>query len=278
LGSRLLAIVGDGLIGRSVRLAELGRRPDASIVSLDRGDDLEQIREAEVVVLATPVDVILELIPRLPDLAGRASLIVDTGSTKGAIVRTAAEAGLRQFVGGHPMAGGTSSGPAAARADLFNGRPWFLVEGSADTGALEQARGLVEGFGAVPVPMSDHGDAHDDLMAAISHLPQLVATALLATVGEAVGADGLRLAGAGLRDTTRLAASSPGMWRGIVLTNREALTPRLRALARELDTIANRLDDPAAVDELFRRAHRWLGDVKPNADGEPSKGNRGAGP
>jgi prephenate dehydrogenase len=120
------------------------------------------------------------------------------------------------------------------------------------------ARAFVGGLGAVDVPMADHGEAHDELMAVLSHLPQLVATALMAHAGEGAGADGLRWAGSGLRDTTRLAASSPAMWRGIAATNREALAPRLRALARELESLADRLDDPAAIDELFRRAHRWL--------------------
>jgi prephenate dehydrogenase len=257
---RRLAIVGDGLMGRSVRLALLRRWPDASIVSLDRDGDLRRLSDADVIVLATPVDVILSLIPGLPDLAGGASLILDTGSTKRTIVRAAADARLDRFVGGHPMAGGTTSGPAAARADLFDRRPWFLVRGAAAPEATDRARGLVEACGAEPVEMADDGAAHDELMAAISHLPQLVSTALLARVGEAVGAEGLRRAGAGLRDTTRLAASSPDMWRSIVATNRDALAPLLRGLARELDTAAGRLDDPATIDDLFRRAHRWLGD------------------
>ena len=105
--------------------------------------------------------------------------------------------------------------------------------------------------------LDDDGAAHDRLVAAISHLPQVVATALLARVGEAVGADGLRHAGAGLRDTTRLAASAPSVWAPILGTNAAALAPLLRALARDLDAAADTLDDAGAVTALFTRARRF---------------------
>jgi prephenate dehydrogenase len=236
----------------------LRRVPQGRVTSLDRESDLVPLTAADTVVLAAPVDAILQLIPRLRALAPRALLLIDVGSTKSAIVREAARAGLDRFVGGHPMAGGTSTGPGEARADLFDGRPWFLVRGSALEEPVARARRFVEALGGTPIEFSDHGEEHDRVVAAISHLPQVVATALLARVGEAVGRKGLAWAGNGLRDTTRLAASSPDTWRGILATNAAALAPLLRALAADVAAIADRLDEPGAVDQLFTRARAWL--------------------
>lgn len=255
-----LAIVGDGLIGRSVRLAYERRVPGAVVASFDRGDDLAGLAEATTVVLAAPVDAILVLIPRLARLAPNAALIIDTGSTKQAIAQASRAAGLTQFVPGHPMAGGTSSGPRGARADLFDGRTWFLVAGPANPAAVARARDFVSTVGGVPVEMADDGAAHDRLVAAISHLPQVVATALLARVGETVAADDLRHAGAGLRDTTRLAGSEASMWAPILDTNAAALAPLLRALARDLEAAADGLTNRAQVEGLFARAHRFTFD------------------
>jgi prephenate dehydrogenase len=255
-----LAIVGDGLIGRSIRLAWERRVPGAVVVSLDRGDDLAALASATTVVLSAPVDAILALIPRLPALAPAATLITDTGSTKQAIVTAARRAGLDRFVPGHPMAGGTASGRGAAHPDLFENRPWFLVTGGAADDAVADATAFVTSVGGIPAPLDEDGSAHDRLVAAISHLPQLVASALLARVGEAVGPEGLRFAGAGLRDTTRLAASQASLWAPIFSTNAHRVAPLLRELSRELDQAADELSDPAAVARLFERAHRFAFD------------------
>lgn len=255
-----LAIVGDGLIGRSVQLAWRRRHPGATVVALDRGDDLAAMQSADAVVLAAPVDAILTMLPQVAALASRAAFITDTGSTKQAIVAAAAAAGIARFVGGHPMAGGTSTGPADARPDLFDGRPWFLLSDRAPADARESARSLVEALGAVPVALDDDGREHDRLVAAISHLPQVVATVLRARVGESVGAAGLGYAGAGLRDTTRLAASQASMWGPILASNAAALGPLLRAVARDLDEASQVLEDRAATERLFARAHRFTFD------------------
>lgn len=252
-----LVIVGDGLIGRSVQLAWRRRHPDAAVVALDRGDDLGALATASAVVLATPVDAILALLPRLHALAPHAHFITDTGSTKHAIVEAAATAGLSRFVPGHPMAGGTRPGPADARADLFDRRPWFLLTGHALASAREAAATFVADLGARVVALDDDGRSHDRLVAAISHLPQVVATLLRARVGEAVGADGLGYAGAGLRDTTRLAASDASMWAPILATNGAALAPLLRSLAEDLSRTADALEDREATERLFARAHRF---------------------
>jgi prephenate dehydrogenase len=255
-----LVIVGDGLIGRSVQLAWVRRHPGASVVALDRGDDLAAIRTADAVVLAAPVDAIVAMLGQVAPLVPQARFVTDTGSTKRAIVAAAADAGLTQFVPGHPMAGGTSTGPDGARADLFDRRPWFLLAGRASPAAQEAARAFVGDLGAEIVALDDDGAEHDRLLAAISHLPQVVATALRARVGESVGSDGLRYAGAGLRDTTRLAASQASVWAPILASNAAALAPLLRALASDLEQAASHLEDRAATERLFARAHRFTFD------------------
>jgi len=252
-----LAIVGDGLIGRSVQLAWRRRHPDTEVIAFDRGDDLATLATADAVVLAVPVDVILALLPQLAALAPEARFITDTGSTKQLIVEAAAAAGSSRFVPGHPMAGGTSAGPDDARADLFDRRTWFLLPGRAEPAARAAVASFVADLGARVVPLEDDGREHDRLVAAISHLPQVVATTLRARVGETVGVDGLRHAGAGLRDTTRRAASHSSMWVPILETNAAALAPLLRALADDLTRVSLELGDREAMEELFARAHRF---------------------
>ena len=248
-----LAIVGPGLIGTSVALAARRRWPDLQVRMIDKGQPLTMIGNARVVVLAAPVDVILETIPSLRAVISQEALVIDTGSTKHAIMKAATAAHLRNFVGGHPMAGGTSI--ADARADLFDGRPWFLTNPDSPD-AVSRASRLVEALGATPVVFPDLGQEHDRLMAAVSHLPQVTATLLMAVVARAVGSDNLRWAGNGLRDTTRLASSQAESWQSVLSSNSQELKPLIKLLASELASFADRLEDPAAVHRLFDEANR----------------------
>lgn len=253
--SRGLAIVGPGLIGTSIALAARRRWPDLDVRTIDRGEPLSKIGDALVIVLAPPVDVILELIPKLPAAVDPRALILDTGSTKRAVMIAAAMAGLRQFVGGHPMAGGTAAGPTAARAELFDDTTWFLTNPDSPD-AVQRAVKFVEALGARPVVLADHGEEHDRLMAAISHLPQVAASVLMTVVTRAVGEHNLQWAGRGLRDTTRLAASRADVWQSILATNSAELKPLLKFYAVELSAMADRLEDPEAVKQLFEEAAR----------------------
>lgn len=250
-----LAIVGPGLIGTSIALAAQRRWPSLRIATIDEGEPLTKIGDALVVVLATPVDVILELLPKLAAAIDPKALVIDTGSTKRAVMIAAAMSGIRHFVGGHPMAGGTAPGPGGARAELFDEAPWFLTNPDAPD-AVQRAVKFVEALGARPIVLADHGEEHDRLMAAVSHLPQIAASMLMAVVTRVVGEQNLQWAGRGLRDTTRLAASQPEMWQGILATNSAELKPLLKYYATELSAFADRLEDPAAVKELFEEASR----------------------
>lgn len=248
-----LAIVGPGLIGTSIALAARRRWPDLRVQTIDKGDSLSAIGRALVVVLSAPVHAILEAIPQLPLVIDPGALVLDTGSTKRDIMAAAAHAKIQHFVGGHPMAGGTTI--ADARADLFDGRAWFLTNPDAPD-AVRRATKFVEALGATPVVLPDRGEEHDRLMAAVSHLPQVTATMLMTIVARAVGPDNLQWAGGGLRDTTRLASSQADVWQSVLASNSHELRPLLKYLASELASFADRLEDPEAVRKLFNEANR----------------------
>lgn len=248
-----LAVVGPGLIGTSIALAAARRWPGLDVRTVDQGDPLESIRDSLVVVLAMPVDVIIQTLPRLGAIMNPQALVLDTGSTKRAVMAAAAAASLSQFVGGHPMAGGTTTGPSEARADLFDGRAWFLTNPDAPD-AVRRAVKFVEALGARPVVLSDRGQEHDRLMAAVSHLPQVVASALMVTVARSVGEANLAWAGQGLRDTTRLASSQAAVWESVLATNSQEIKPLLRALAAELVNLSDQLEDRDAIRKFFDEA------------------------
>jgi prephenate dehydrogenase len=248
------AIIGPGLIGHSVTLALWRAEPDAQIIEIDRGESLGPAHDADVIVLAAPVSIILELIEHHTHVL-RAATTIDTGSTKRAIVRAARQAGLARFVGGHPMAGAAVSGPSAARADLFEGQRWFLVPHGAEPEAVTQAQTFVTRLGAHPVVLEDDGAEHDRVMAAVSHLPQAVASVLM-TVAAASAGERLAWAGGGLRDTTRLAASDAALWQSIFASNADELRPLLLAMSARLGRLADELEDAAAIRELFAHANR----------------------
>ena len=249
-----IAIIGMGLIGTSVAMAARRAWPSLDVTEIDRDQPLDAAVDADTIVLAAPVDANISIITT----HGRrfaSSVVTDAGSSKRATITAARAQGLSNFVGGHPMAGAASSGPGEARADLFDGNPWFLFPRGADPRALTRVRAFVEALGARPTLLDDDGSEHDRVMAAVSHLPQIVASALMTVAGEATASGGLDWAGNGLRDTTRLAAGSADIWSSILATNRDAMRPLLLTLSDRLRALADRLDDPQAVRTLFDAAN-----------------------
>ena len=275
---RSVAIVGLGLIGGSVAMSVRQRWPACRITAIDRapviaeaqgrsvidagGPDLSVAQEADLILLAAPVSDNVSWLAEIDRGVRRDIVVSDVGGTKRSIVDAAATLQRHvTFVGGHPLAGSERAGLSSARADLFVDRPWVFtpVEGEADAPATTAAIGrlsrFVSGLGALPSTMS--ADAHDRLMALVSHLPQLTATALMDVVGRAVGPDGLALAGQGLIDTTRLASSPASVWKDVCASNADALGPALDLLIERLRDVRSSLDRGAAIDSLFEEAGRW---------------------
>jgi prephenate dehydrogenase len=225
------------------------------------------LADADLVVLAAPATVCLTLIERLAGpwrpLLRAGAVVTDVASTKGVIVERADAAGLR-FVGGHPMAGLDAAGYAASRADLFAGRPWVVVPGRhADPGDVERVTGLAGACGARVVTMD--AATHDRAVAGISHLPLVVAAALVEAVAAGPGAGGpadqprddwaiaADLAAGGWRDTTRVARGDPAMGAAIAVTNAPALAARIRDLRAVLDAWLVELERPVGPDEIAVR-------------------------
>jgi prephenate dehydrogenase len=275
-----VAIVGFGLIGASLGMAIRERWPRTMVIAVDRkdvietamrthladvgGDDLVLAAGAELIVLAAPIKTNLDILANLADYVPDEALVTDVGSTKRAVMDAARGLPPRlRFVGGHPLAGAAAGGLEYARPDLFSGRPWILTPpaGSTADGELEP---VLRQIGAVPRVME--ADAHDALLAFISHLPQLTASALMRIVGDGAGSAGLALAGRGLRDTTRLASSPADIWRDIATTNADNIRPALDALIEALTRLRDDLDGGAVLEELFTAAARWKADLEQGRD------------
>jgi prephenate dehydrogenase len=220
------------------------------------GDDLAQAEGADLIVLAAPVRQNIEV---LSDLATRVRgdvIVTDVGSTKRAIVDAARQLPRRlRFVGGHPLAGAATGGIQAARADLFEGRPWILTPETEGSTEVERVSALASAVGALPKTMDPI--AHDRLMAYLSHLPQLAVSALMQVVGERAGRDGLTLAGTGLRDTTRLASSPAGTWRDVTATNVDALGAAIDDLTAVLQRLKTDLSVGLELQHVFDEAAAW---------------------
>jgi|SRR5215831_3148410 len=251
-----VAIVGSGLIGTSIRQAVGRAWPDVSVVPLDHGHDLSATAGADLVVLAAPVRANMALIDALQPHITADTVVTDTGSTKRAICAAAAAHPAMDFIGGHPMAGAARGGAANARPDLFAGRPWILTPAPGNpTDAVTRLDTFVTGLGAAPHVMTP--ELHDRFVGVVSHLPQLSASALMHVVGKLAGDAGLEMAGAGLMDSTRLAASPPDIWKDIAATNEDVLKDALDQLIRTLTDLRDTLDGGEGIDTVFTSASRW---------------------
>ena len=269
-----LAVLGLGLLGGSVakgarsqglarEIVAVGRRRENMEPALRDGvvdaittDVAEGLAGADFCVLATPVATLASLLDVVWRVAPDDIVLTDVGSTKAAIVQTADGLARRRplaFIGAHPMAGSERSGYGVARADLFKGA--LVVLTPTDTSnpeALKRVWGFWEALGARVTTLDPA--THDRAVAAISHLPHLVADALVDAVLR-MDPQFLNVAGAGFRDTTRIAAASPRVWREIFQENRAALGEALGAFRRALDELERLVgegDDGLVEDALDR--------------------------
>jgi len=248
-----VALLGVGLIGGSIGLAareRLGahvvgwnRSPAALETALEMGAideavfSLDDFGDADVAIASVSVDALPDAVRGLCEhLPG--AVVTDVGSTKGALVAAVDQA---HFIGGHPLAGAESTGVAHARADLFQDATWYLTPTQRTPGVLyERLARFVAAIGAVPTAI-DPGD-HDRLMAAISHLPHVVANLLVAQAADALGGETLPATGPSFRDATRVAGANPDLWEQIYRANKAALGEQIDDLVRRLGEVRTLLE------------------------------------
>lgn len=272
-----IAVLGLGLIGGSIGMA--ARRAGLTglhVVGYDRDEETSEtalriasvdscapdlqsaVRDADVAFVATPIGALKETVSDALEAATEGCVVSDVGSTKrGVMGDFAAAAAAGALVGGHPLAGSEMGGIEHARADLFDGAAWCLTP--AGSGAEADPRrqrliGLIEAFGAFPVEIGQ--DAHDRLMASISHLPHILANLLVLGVSGDEVERRLAAQGPSFRDATRVAGASSAIWPDIYLSNADMLLPALEQAIEGLTAVADMLAsrDRAALAAWNQRA------------------------
>jgi prephenate dehydrogenase len=275
---RQITIIGTGLIGGSLGLALRKKKFAGRIVGCDREAALDRakmrgaiddgspnpgdaVRGSQLVVLATPVLSIVDLMERVGPVLPARALLTDVGSTKAVIVERAEKvfgknAGKR-FLAGHPMAGKEFSGVDYADADLFHNAIWFftpLPGQNLNDGVLAEYAGWIDQIGARIIMLP--AEEHDRLCAWISHVPQMISTALAAALVEEFGAEAslLPAGGRALQEMTRISSSPYSMWRDVAISNQKNLADALWKVEQHLAHIRENLATRQLAEE-FDRAH-----------------------
>ena len=253
-----IAVLGVGLIGGSIGLAAR-ERADAEVVGWGpRRPTLESAREigavdeiaatveeavadAQVVFACAPVELLTDLVKQALDAAPESCVVTDAGSVKHDLVEAISD---ERFVGGHPIAGSETAGVANARADLFEGAAWYLTPRPDTSGILfERLHRLIVSFGARPSAID--AATHDRMLAAVSHLPHVLANVLVTQAASSVDkGEPIPRTGPSFRDMTRVAGANSDIWTGIYLTNKEAIADEIDGVIAQLQAIA----------ESFRKA------------------------
>jgi prephenate dehydrogenase len=241
-----------GLAARERADAEVigwGPRPRTLEAALDKGaiDRVagsveEAVQDADAVFACAPVELLTDLVKQALAAAGADTVVTDAGSTKRPLVEAIQD---ERFVGGHPIAGAETAGVQNARADLFDGAAWYLTPRPDTSGILfERLHRLIVSFGARPTAID--AETHDRMLAAVSHLPHVLANVLVnQAASEVSDGEPIPRTGPSFRDMTRVAGANSDIWTGIYLTNRDAI-------ADEIDGVINRLQ---AIVESFRNAN-----------------------
>lgn len=256
-------IVGSGLIGSSIALALAAKNisvtmsdidPLAAALAQDLVGKAATDSPVELIVIASPVSTVSQVIQQEIE-QGFTLGFIDISSVKVNPVVEVSALGLdmSHFLPTHPMAGREVGGAESARADLFQDRPWIIDPRGVASDLLLAGKELIEICGGHLIEMAIA--EHDQAVALVSHLPQIMSSALAATL-EGAPAEWLDLAGSGLRDTTRIAASNSGLWREIIAANSEALKPLLSRVISELTDLAEALDNPDEVENFIKSGNR----------------------
>lgn len=255
-------IVGSGLIGSSIGLALTAKGISVTMVDIDPAaaklaQDLmgsTPSEKSEVTLVASPLSTVSEVIKsEIQQGLNLGFIDISSVKVKPILEVSALDLDMSYFLPSHPMAGREVGGAESARADLFQGRPWIIDSRGVRTELLEAGREIIEICGAhlIDMPAAEH----DRAVALVSHLPQIMSSALAATLEGAPG-QWLDLAGTGLRDTTRIAGSNPVLWREILVANQEALTPLLDAVIEDLKNLQLSLSSQNEVEEFIKSGNR----------------------
>jgi prephenate dehydrogenase len=286
-----LAIVGVGLIGGSFAMAARragladritgwgGKNSLAKALANGVIDGIEdcfdraEVSNADLVYLAAPIGGILDFLRTRGKLIKPGAIVTDAGSTKREICRTAHDLlpPAVHFVGGHPMAGSHRAGIDFARADLFKQAPYAIVKSGGEDSAISTIADVVQAIGArLVMTTAEH---HDRVVARISHIPQLLSTALAVATADSIDEESSRLAGPGFKDMTRLASSPWSVWQDICRTNADEITEALAEVIRELEASRKAVasGDSAALFEAFQKANESLARPRRNR-GEDTSG------
>lgn len=264
-----VTIIGVGLIGGSLglalkekkvakRVAGVGRREESLKVAQGlqeveevTTDLVKGVADADLVVIATPLELTIEIFKKIIPHLREGCVVTDVGSVKGPILKRIDHP---FFIGGHPLAGSEKRGPQAARADLFKEATVVLtpVE-KTDEKALALVQGMWQALGAKVLFLSP--EVHDELVAFTSHLPHILATSLTNLIAELGKKEErvLSLMGEGFRDTTRIAASPPSMWKEICLTNREEISKAIKRFKE----ILSEMEEALSKEEGDKLLHRF---------------------
>lgn len=272
-----IAIVGVGLIGGSIGMSVLGRNLAVQVIGIDTSEDIiqmaidteaihqgttdlaEGLKGADLVIVATPVGSSGDILKKILPYIKSGAIITDVGSTKSEIVSLAEKIipDNIHFVGGHPMAGSEQAGITGADRYLFENAIYILTPSEkTNQDALTKVKGLVTAMGARVIELDPR--EHDLMVAAVSHLPHIVAAAMVNAVGniQAEKAQTMLLAAGGFRDTTRIASSHPIMWRDVCLTNKDMILKALQEFQRVLNEFEAELTgcEGDKLEKQFQRA------------------------
>ena len=274
-----ITIIGVGLIGGSLGLALKENRPNFKIIGVDKQEVIEKaiargainegtisleegIKEADVVIIATPVKTILNLLPQINPFLKKGCLVTDTGSTKQKIVQRANKALSKDifFIGGHPMSGSEKYGIDSADPHLFQDKTYILTPTKRNNlVAFEKIFLLIEVIGAKRLILDPL--EHDRIVGAVSHLPQIIAVSLINTIGKLAlqgnNNNYFKAIGDGFRDMTRIASSPYKMWEDICETNQENILEMIREFRNYLGVIEGKLkNNPYSLKKEFQKASK----------------------
>ncbi|MEW5693318.1 MAG: prephenate dehydrogenase [Candidatus Hydrogenedentota bacterium] len=290
-----LTIVGVGLIGGSVGLGLKRIKAPFYIIGTSRNienlkkaykvgavdyyttDFIEATKDSDIVMICVPVEKIVLFTENIIDTLKKGCIITDAGSTKSEILKKIDRLIIKKrkavyFVGAHPLAGSEKTGVEFAKGHLFENAYCLITPGKTSCDKIDEIKDLWKSLNAIVVEMDAY--VHDKIVGAISHLPHIVATALINTVGRncsnIAGLDALSFAASGFRDTTRIAGSDAGLWKDIFLSNRKAILPLIDKFINELNRF-KRYISPDRKDKLIETLNTAKG-FKDRVSGLSHKG------